>query len=100
MTNPYECDSSPLECACCAEPTQATAIVDGKRTPICAACHHDSTFICAGCSDRFWSCAARRLYVSATLFCESCFMERDDAAHASWAARQDEHKDRFQQVRR
>jgi hypothetical protein len=93
-------DSSPLQCGGCSEPTDVTAVIEHQTTPICSDCFHDSTFVCAGCSDRFWSCDARRLYLSASLFCEACFKERDDAAHASWAARQDEHRDDFNNVRR
>jgi hypothetical protein len=100
MIEPRFDDESPLECSGCAEPTQAEAIVDGKRTPICAECHHDSTFVCAGCSDRFWSADGARLYVSPSLYCHQCHKERADGASVSWQQRQDEHKDRFQQVRR
>lgn len=96
-------DTDPIQCGGCPEPAHCTAIVDGEVTPLCADCLHESTFICPDCPSleaRHWSCYGRRLYVSPALYCASCFKSKDDAAHASWAARQDEYRDDFQQERR
>lgn len=100
MTDPRFDDSTPLECSGCAEPAHMTAVVDGKTTPLCPDCLHDSTFVCGNCTERFWSCDGRRLYVSASLYCPKCFTAIDDAAHQTWQQRQDEHKDRMNQERR
>lgn len=100
MIDPRFDDSTPLECAGCAEPTEVTTVIDGQMTPICHDCLHDSTFICAGCVSRFWQVDGHRLYISPALYCGQCFRGVDDAAHQTWTARQDEHRDDFNQHRR
>lgn len=100
MIEPRFDDSAPLECGGCAEPTDTTAVVARVTTPICADCLHDSTFVCAQCSERFWSVSGKRFYVSPALYCPDCFRVKDDACHASWQKHLDDAKDVINQVRR
>ncbi len=100
MSNLYESDESPLDCAGCAEPPTTAEIVAGKLTPLCSDCFHDSTFVCPDCSERHWSAYGVRVFVSPSLYCQPCAKVKDDGINASWQARQDEHRDEFQQRRR
>ena len=89
------------ECEGCGEAATAAPMVQGRMfpVPLCGNCRHDLLTECPGCGHTIWQARGERIYTSSNLYCSLCAVNINTAA-AVTAARQDEDRDDFNEVRR